>query len=383
MYYALLCSAEEGCVPMAVECTVGAFKVPQESPFSELAPLPVNVLQRVVRAEDVLSVVSQNRDGDGVRRDGDMYQFKFRVQKEGEKGKTKFGELPLLYWGRACSERDQDKVKLATGEADTDVLAPPFQITTSRYGSFKFSVSVTDLLREYKRTVIGGGDVAMFVLGSQVFTREHVHTVLVCRDGDERAAGLLKLWPATAGTSSGDGSGPRPLLVHSLDDLSWVLFSTGLDATDSRTWEQLEFAFLGNERSDEAWRVPTSIMDVSIVTRVRPWVPRVLHVGRKVEPEEGAYEFLLTILEAVMPSGRPVLPIILPASFYVTYVTCFALAQDNLAKQIAKETGVVWARGRNLVAEHFPEVTGAPRDVRGLTLMLLLQRKRYVTFSDE
>lgn len=164
----------------------------------------------------------------------------------GEEGfkKTKYEKRPefrdLLYWSADISSEDLEKARQQAYEKVRRVIvpsddrkfsgelreqfgnSPAFKESVSRYGNFKFSFPLWDLLSWYKDQHCGGGEPQMKILGTKLYKLEIAHYIVVHSPTTDKFIGLPEV-PAVQGSSD-----PLPFVYWMDGTLYWRPESTSI-----------------------------------------------------------------------------------------------------------------------------------------------------------
>ncbi|XP_062322168.1 uncharacterized protein LOC134023845 [Osmerus eperlanus] len=110
---------------------------------------------------------------------------------QGFKGGFQGHDPHLLWWGLAIEDADiqiaEDRFleKKALQKSMQEpfltkfTTSPAFQMDKSRYGNFKFTFSLGDMLQMYREQICGGDGPVMRVYGTTVYKQEIMYTVIV------------------------------------------------------------------------------------------------------------------------------------------------------------------------------------------------------------
>ncbi|XP_056625506.1 uncharacterized protein LOC130437872 isoform X2 [Triplophysa dalaica] len=119
-------------------------------------------------------------------------------KSEGFKGFKDFDQFPLSWWSltikeeniREAEERyleslfpDRTQENLAEQQPFLKdfTKSPTFENCTSRYGNFRFTFPLTELMKEYKQQMCGGEDPVLRVYQTKLYKKAIVYAVLIHR----------------------------------------------------------------------------------------------------------------------------------------------------------------------------------------------------------
>ncbi|XP_075044029.1 uncharacterized protein LOC142103751 [Mixophyes fleayi] len=169
-------------------------------------------------------------DWDSVR--GICNQEGFTVKQRGNRP----GFNELLCWSAAVSSDDTETAHQEAYDAVREVIPPadaelyqgeikeqfansPAFSTTSRYGNFRFSFPLSDLLSLYKSQHCGDGEPQLRILGTDIYKQEIAHYIVVHGPDTDQFNDLPKVHSM---------SKPRPFVFWKDETLFWRPESTSV-----------------------------------------------------------------------------------------------------------------------------------------------------------
>ncbi|XP_040191103.1 uncharacterized protein LOC120924295 [Rana temporaria] len=192
-------------------------------------PIPVYSVKHVATKTDLEGIWGE--DG-----------FRTISNKEREKPPWIIEERPefqdLLYWSADISSEDLEKARQQAYEKVSKVVdpkdprmfsgelreqfgnSPAFRESVSRYGNFKFSFPLHDLLSWYKDQHCGGGEPQMRILGTELYKLEIAHYIVVHSPDTDKFNDFTEV-PTVQGSSD-----PLPFVYRMDGTLYWRPEST-------------------------------------------------------------------------------------------------------------------------------------------------------------
>ncbi|XP_063809865.1 uncharacterized protein LOC135028622 [Pseudophryne corroboree] len=145
----------------------------------------------------------------------------------------------LSFWSVDVSSHDMEAAREEAYEAVRRVVTPadgenyrreikeqfansPAFLKTSRYGNFRFSFPLSDLLAQYKSQFCGGEEPQLRILGTDLYRQEIAHYIVVHGPDADQYMDLPVVLSVTS------GSGPLPFVYWMDGTLHWRPESTSL-----------------------------------------------------------------------------------------------------------------------------------------------------------
>ena len=207
---------------------------------AKYAHFPITHLVHDTKMENVLSILT-----DGKMRKGREKKYKISNKEQ---------SYHFSWWGLAFDENQTEKYRNPMADAIDKILkknnskqgiellsSHPFSGTAKeRYGPWRFSVPVDELLKCYKESI---GEYQTRILCTEVYTYEVMHTILVhpaSMKGEFEDLGLPTLDEYMT-------KEPNPVVSKNGDQWIWHPQSTSVrhpDIKRCKQWDHLTFAFL-------------------------------------------------------------------------------------------------------------------------------------------